>query len=65
MNCSEFEKLNEVFKKLQSLIRAELNDEPFSRELYSCVKVHLLRKVKYETKIRISDETIYKSLIKE
>ena len=65
VNCSEFEKLNEVFKKLQSLIRAELNDEPFSRELYSCVKVHLLRKVKYETKIRISDETIYKSLIKE
>lgn len=65
VNCTEFSRLNEVFSKLKQLIIEELNDEPFSRELYSCVKVHLLRKVKYETKIRISDETIYKSLIKE
>lgn len=65
VNCNEFAKLNNVFKNLHNLVVSELNDEPFSRDLLSCVKVHLLRKVRYETKIRISDETIYKSLIKE
>ena len=65
VNCNEFAKLNNVFKNLHNLVVSELNDEPFSRDLLSCVKVHLLRIVRYETKIRISDETIYKSLIKE
>lgn len=63
--CSEYEKLKEVFMHLSKLTKSELNDEPFSKELLSCVKVHLLRKVKYETKINISDETINNTLIKE
>lgn len=51
-----------VIKTLPALIKAELNDEPFSVELLSCVKAHLFRRVKYETKIQVSESVINKSL---
>lgn len=61
----EIEKIRFVFSKIQTLIINELNDETFDRPLLSCVKVHLWRKIKYETNIRIAETTIQKSLIKE
>lgn len=61
----EIEKIRFVLSKIQTLIINELNDEPFNRPLLSCVKVHLWRKVKYETNIGISEITIRKSLMKE
>lgn len=54
-----------VFSKIQSLIIGELNDEVFDRPLLSCVKVHLWRRIKYDTKINIAEATINKSLVKE
>lgn len=47
-----------VYKNLVSLIKRELNDEPYSDKLLACVKVHLFRKVKYSTQIKISDDVI-------
>jgi DNA helicase HerA-like ATPase len=63
--AKDFEKVVFVFSKIISLIVSELNDETFDRPLLSCVKVHLWRRIKYETNIRIVEGTIQKSLIKE
>ncbi|MBE6296254.1 MAG: ATP-binding protein [Bacteroidales bacterium] len=63
--AKDIEKVRFVFSRIQNLIISELNDEVFDRPLLSCVKVHLWRKIKYETSIAISDATIKKSLIKE
>lgn len=61
----DFEVINKVFGKISRLIVNELNDEPFSRELLSCVKVHLFRRIRYGTKIKISDNAVKTSLGKE
>ena len=63
--AKDIEKVVFVFSKIISLIVSELNDETFDRPLLSCVKVHLWRRIKYETNIRIAEGTIQKSLIKE
>ncbi|MCM1051304.1 MAG: ATP-binding protein [Paenibacillus sp.] len=62
--CKDIEKLKYVLSKIQTLIKEELNDETFSRELLSCVKVYLWRKIKYETLLNISESTVNNSLSK-
>jgi hypothetical protein len=61
-DMKDFEVLKKVFSQISSLIKYELNDEPFTPELLLCVKVHLWRKIRYGTKIPVSDEQIAKSL---
>ena len=51
-----------VFSQMESLIKHELNDEPFDKHLFACVEIHLLRQIKYGTKIKISDATIQKTI---
>lgn len=51
-----------VFDKLENLIIAELNDEPYTHDLLMCTSVHLWRKIKYGTKIKITDTLIENSL---
>lgn len=53
-----------VFEKIENLIVAELNDEPYTDRLLMCTSVHLWRKIKYGTKIKISDTLIENSLKK-
>ncbi len=60
----EFDAVTKVFGKISKLIQAELNDEEFTPELLSCVKVHLWRRIKYGTKINIKDTQIENSLRK-
>lgn len=60
----DFQIVKDIFSKIVTLIRAELNDEEYSQELKACVKVHLWRKLKYDTKLKITDGTISKSLQK-
>ena len=57
-----FEPLKELLSKISNLIKEELNDEPFTTELLSCVKVHLWRKIKYGTKIPITETMILNSI---
>lgn len=57
-NESQKEPLFAILKNLSILIKRELNNESFTPELVSCVKVHLMRKVKFETKIKLSQEVI-------
>ena len=63
-DTKDFVALKSVFSRITKLIKAELNDEPFNSELLLCVKVHLWRKIRYGTKIRISDIQIENSLRK-
>ena len=62
MNAKDTEPVKKVFSKFTQLIQEELNDEPFSQELRSCVKVHFWRKLKYETRLRIRSANIEQSI---
>lgn len=59
-----YEPLEKVFRRISKLIIAELNDEPFSPKLLSCVKCQLWRRIKYGTNIPVSNVQIEKSLRK-
>lgn len=63
-DTSDINVLAKVLSRIVSLVRSELNDEPFSRELLLCVKLHLWRRIKYGTKIPIRDIQVENSLRK-
>ena len=56
--------VKDVFKQMTALIKHELNDEVFDKHLFACVELHLLRRIRYGTKIKISDATIKVTLSK-
>lgn len=62
--CRDIDRLKHVLANISSMIKAELNSEPFSRELLSCVKVYLWRHVHYDTKLHVSPKIIETSLSK-
>ena len=51
-----------VFRIMTALIKHELNDEPFDQHLLACVELHLLRQIRYRTRIKISDATVQTTL---
>lgn len=61
---SSFDPVKKVFANISNRIKAELNSEPFDQELLSCVKVHLWRRIKYDTSIPVSEKLIANSLRK-
>ncbi len=63
-DTKDFVALKKVFSQITKLIKNELNDELFTPELLLCVKVHLWRKIKYGTKIPITDNQVINSLQK-
>lgn len=63
--CKDAERLKDVLRNISSLIKDELNDEPFNRELLSCVKVYLWRHIKYDTKLNVPKTVIENSLTKK
>jgi hypothetical protein len=50
--------IKDIFHQITPFIKNELNDEPFDQHLLTCVELHLFRRIKYGTKINISDATI-------
>lgn len=60
----DFAPVRKVFSQISKLVKDELNDEEFTHELLSCVKVHLWRKIKYNTKIPVKDIQVENSLRK-
>lgn len=63
-DSKSFDDIVRVFKQISRLVKAELNQEPFTPELLSCVKVHLWRRIYYGTKIPVRDIQIENSLRK-
>jgi DNA helicase HerA-like ATPase len=61
---ADYEILKGVFGKVRALSVAELNDEPYDDALSACVKLQLLRRIKYGTSIRLTDGTIRSTLEK-
>ena len=51
-----------TFRQIDSLIKRELNDEQYSSELLACVELHLIRRIRYGTKIDIPDATVQRNL---
>ena len=62
--CKDSDKLKNLLKNIRTLIKSELNVEPFSEELLSCVKVYLWRHIKYDTKLDVPELVITNSLKK-
>jgi len=54
--------VKDVFRQMIPLIKQELNDEPFNWRLFACVELHLIRRIRYGTKIKISDATTQMTL---
>lgn len=54
----DYAPVSNVFKHLSRFIAAELNDEELTAELRDCVRVHLLRKIRYSTRLNIPDRLI-------
>lgn len=61
-NTNQPDSVKKVFSHLSSLIMAELNEEPFTPELRTCVKLHFWRKLKYDTRLRIRPTDIEGSI---
>lgn len=61
----DFDAVVKVFGQISKLIKEELNDEIFTPELFSCVKLHLWRRIRYGTKIDIKEILIENSLKKQ
>lgn len=56
------EPVKKTFSQFTRLIKQELNDEPFTPELRTCVKVQFWRKLRYDTKLRIPMRAIENSV---
>lgn len=63
-DSKDFNVIKEVFSRITRLTKDELNGEPFSKELLSCVKMHLWRRIRYGTKTTVSPATVHASLEK-
>ena len=61
---NDFDTVKEVFGQISKITSMELNGQPLTHEILSCVKVHLWRKIRYGTKIPIRDIQIENSLKK-
>ena len=61
-NSTDFEQVKPVFKRISALVQAELNDEPFTPELLSCVKLQLWRRIRYGTRIPVPPKILQASL---
>lgn len=63
-DMKDFAAIEKVFGQITKLVISELNDEPFDKQLMVCVKIHLWRRIKFGTKIPVTDQLINNSLRK-
>ncbi|MEI6513125.1 MAG: DUF87 domain-containing protein [bacterium] len=63
-DSTDFAIIKSILGQISKLIIDNLNDEPFDRELLSCVKVHLFRRIRYGTIMNIPKKTVQTSLEK-
>lgn len=60
----ELELVKQMFSKFSLLVKKEVDETEYSPELIICVKMHIWRKIRYETSLSITEEQIKKSLQK-
>jgi hypothetical protein len=61
-DSADSKSVKDVFRQMAALIKQELNDEPFDLRLFACAELHLLRRIRHGTKIKISDATVQTTL---
>lgn len=59
---NSLEPLRALLARISSAVRLELDGRPLTHELLLCVKVHLWRRVRYETRIPITQAQVEHSL---
>ncbi len=59
---AQYEAVKNVFAKIVTITKAEADGEEVTPHLLNCVKMHLFRRIKYETRLQISDATMRGSL---
>ena len=64
VGMKDFSPLLKTFASITKIVKAELNGEEFSPELFLCVKCQLWRKIRYGTDIPIKNIQIKNSLMK-
>ena len=64
VGMKDFLPLLKTFASITKIVKAELNGEEFSPELFLCVKCQLWRKIRYGTDIPIKNIQIKNSLMK-
>ena len=64
VGMKDFSPLLKTFASITKIVKAELNREEFSPELFLCVKCQLWRKIRYGTDIPIKNIQIKNSLMK-
>lgn len=60
--CSDKQKFTDLMTKFSNNINMELNGEALTPELKACIRVHLVRHLKYETAFNFSDDYYAKFL---
>ena len=60
----ELELVKQMFSKFSLLVKKEVDETEYSPEFIICVKMHIWRKIRYETPLSITEEQIKKSLQK-
>ena len=63
-DMKDYSVVKQVFGQISKLVIAELNDEPFDKQLLACVKAQLWRRIKYGTKIPVTEKLVRSSLKK-
>lgn len=61
----KFDIVKNVFSQISKLITKELDGAPITPNLFICIKLHLWRKIRYETLIPVGDTLIENSLKKK
>lgn len=64
LDSTDFMLLKNALGQITNLTKAELNNEIFSPELLTCVKVHFWRNIKYNTKIKFNEKQMENSILK-
>ncbi|NLX82432.1 MAG: ATP-binding protein [Clostridiales bacterium] len=54
--------IKQVFSRLVTISRAEASGEEITPLLLACIKIHLFRRIRYETKVRIPEAAVANSL---
>lgn len=63
VNSVDIQIVKDVFRQIPTWITQTLPDEPFNQHLFACVEIHLFRRIRYGTKIEISNATVEKTIM--
>ena len=61
-DSKDFDQVRQLFGHISALIKRELDDDTMTPELKACIKVHIWRYIRYNTKIAFDERTARESI---